>query len=41
MLIYLNTEFSKKMLTLLMLSTTCPVLAKGVDPDQLASEEAN
>ena len=28
-------------LTLLLLSTTCPVLANCVDPDQLASEEAN
>ena len=28
-------------LTLLLLSTTCPVLANSVDPDQLASEEAN
>ena len=24
-----------------MLNTTCPVLANSVDPDQLASEEAN
>ena len=29
------------LLTLLLLSTTCPVLANSVDPDQLASEEAN
>ena len=28
-------------LTLLVLNTTCPVLANSVDPDQLASEEAN
>ena len=28
-------------LTLLLLNTTCPVLANNVDPDQLASEEAN
>ena len=28
-------------LTLLLLSMTCPVLANSVDPDQLASEEAN
>ena len=28
-------------LTLLLLITTCPVLANTVDPDQLASEEAN
>ena len=26
---------------LLLLSKTCPVLANGVEPDQLASEEAN
>ena len=28
-------------LTLLLLNTTCPVLANSVDSDQLASEEAN
>ena len=28
-------------LTLLLLNTTCPVLANCADPDQLASEEAN
>ena len=28
-------------LTLLLLNTTCPVLANSVDPDQLAFEEAN
>ena len=28
-------------LTLLLLSMTCPVLANRVDPDQLASSEAN
>ena len=28
-------------LTLLLLNTTCPVLANSVDPDQVASEEAN
>ena len=28
-------------LALLLLTTTCPVLANSVDPDQLASEEAN
>ena len=28
-------------LTLLLLNTTCPVLANSVDPDQLASSEAN
>ena len=32
---------SEKFLTLLLLNTTCPVLANSVDPDQLASEEAN
>ena len=30
-----------KLLILLLLNTTCPVLANSVDPDQLASEEAN
>ena len=29
------------LLTLLLLNTTCPVLANSVDPDQMASEEAN
>ena len=28
-------------LTHLLLNTTCPVLANSVDPDELASEEAN
>ena len=28
-------------LTLLLLNTSCPVLANSVDPDQLASEEAS
>ena len=28
-------------LTLLLLNTSCPVLVNSVDPDQLASEEAN
>ena len=28
-------------LTLLLMNTTCPVLVNSVDPDQLASEEAN
>ena len=28
-------------LNLLLLNTTCPVLANNEDPDQLASEEAN
>ena len=31
----------QRSLTLLLLNTTCPVLANSVDPDQLASEEAN
>ena len=30
-----------KQVTLLLLNTTCPVFANSVDPDQLASEEAN
>ena len=32
---------SQYFLTLLFLNMTCPVLANSVDPDQLASEEAN
>ena len=32
---------TKYWLTLLLLNTTCPVLVNSVDPDQLASEEAN
>ena len=32
---------NKAGLTLLLLNTTCPILANSVDPDQLASEEAN
>ena len=28
-------------LTLLLLNTTCPILANSVDPDHLASEETN
>ena len=36
----LNFVF-KLLLTLLLLNMTCPVLANSVDPDQLASEEAN
>ena len=37
------TPFSedKTTLTLLLLNMTCPILANSVDPDQLASEEAN
>ena len=34
-------DFSQIKLTFLLLNTTCPVLANGADPDQLASEEAN
>ena len=30
-----------QILTLLLVNTTCPVLANSVDPDQLASSEAN
>ena len=33
--------FKEGLLTLLLLNTTFPVLANSVDPDQLASEEAN
>ena len=39
---FLRTQvFFLRKLTLLLLNTTCPVLANSVDPDQLASEEAN
>ena len=34
-------DLSWNYLTLLLLNTTCPVLANSVDPDQLAFEEAN
>ena len=34
-------DFLLLFLTLLLLNTTCPVLANNVDPDQLASEETN
>ena len=30
-----------RILTLLLLNTACPVLVNSVDPDQLASEQAN
>ena len=43
-LLILNNHLSRNpvpILTLLLLNTTCPVLANSVDPDQLASEEAN
>ena len=36
-----SDNYSIWCLTLLLLITTCPVLANSVDPDQLASEEAN
>ena len=35
------TDVENINLTLLLLNTTCPVLANSVDPDQLASSEAN
>ena len=37
----LNTGPQIRQLNLLLLNMTCPVLANSVDPDQLASEEAN
>ena len=36
-----SSNISDMYLTLLLLNTTCPVIANSVDPDQLASEEAN
>ena len=38
-----SASFSRGLnyLTPLLLNTTCPVLANSVDPDQLASSEAN
>ena len=36
-----NVQESIQQLNLLLLNTTCPVLANSVDPDQLASEGAN
>ena len=36
-----NKSFADLCLTLLLLNTTCPVLANSVDLDQLASEEAH
>ena len=33
-----RNECTQDMLTLLLLNTTCPVIANSVDPDQLASE---
>ena len=37
----MNWNLWRSDLTLLLLSTTFPVLADSVDPDQLASEEAS
>ena len=34
-------DYCYAILTNLLLNTICPVLANSVDPDQLASEEAN
>ena len=39
--IFRNNCKKKQNLILLLLNMTCPVLANSVDPDQLASEEAN
>ena len=39
--LYFMGDHVKENLTLLLLNTTCPVIANSVDPDQLASEEAN
>ena len=36
-----SNKYPQHVLTLLLLNTTCPVLANSVDPDQLASSEAN
>ena len=36
-----KTSTNNNWLTLLLLNTTCPVLANSIEPDQLASEEAN
>ena len=41
MLIYKISRSIFMNLALLLLNTTCPALANSVDPDQLASEEAN
>ena len=37
----ISSYTTEQNLTLLLLNTTCPVLANSVDPNQLASEEAN
>ena len=36
-----NSTFLNDLITLLLLNITCPVLTNSIDPDQLASEEAN
>ena len=39
---FLNSAcYARRLLTLLLLNTTSPVSANSVDPDKLASEEAN
>ena len=38
---YVSIKWLMWYLALLLLNTTCPVLANSVDPDQLASDEAN
>ena len=38
---YMVMVLTETILTLLLLNRTCPVLANSVDPDQLASKEAN
>ena len=35
------TDLNRVILNLLLLNTTCPVLANSVDPDKLASSETN
>ena len=39
--VFCNIYSACLFLSLLLLNTTCPVLANSVDPDQMASEEAN
>ena len=39
--LFLHKNVLCVLLILLLLSTTCPILANSVDPDQLASEKAN
>ena len=38
---WLGINAGRLLIILLLLCTTCPVVANSVDPDQLASEEAN